>query len=330
MGTLLEVKDLTTYFFTSRGTVKAVDGVSWDINKGETVGLVGESGSGKSVTALSIMRLISPPGRIIKGNILFNGKDLLKIKEQEMRHLRGSQIAMIFQEPMTSLNPVLTIERQLTEPFEVHLRMNKMASRNRAIQMLRLVGISDVEKRIGAYPYQFSGGMNQRVMIAMAISCDPALLIADEPTTAVDVTIQAQLLEIMKDMTQRLGTALIITTHNLGLVARYAQRVNVMYAGRIVEKGLTWDIFGNPRHPYTIGLISSIPRLDQTIKGKLAAIDGMPPDLTEIPPTCSFLPRCNCAVDACRMESMPGLRQVGDNHWTACRLNDLKGCGSGK
>lgn len=323
MEHLLEVKNLTTYFFTHEGIVRAVDGVSWDIDPGETIGIVGESGCGKSVSALSVMGLITPPGRIYKGEVIFEGRDLLKLDRKEIQHIRGAQIAMIFQEPMTSLNPVLSIQRQLTESLEVHLGMDRVASRNRAIELLELVGIPEAKTRIRNYPHQFSGGMRQRVMIAMALSCNPKLLIADEPTTAVDVTIQAQLLEIMGDVTKRFATALVIITHNLGVVAKHAQRVNVMYAGRIVEKGTARDIYGEPRHPYTIGLMSSVPRLDEPVKQRLVAIDGMPPDLINMSARCAFLPRCPCAVDTCREEPWPSLRQVGNNHWTACRL-DIK------
>jgi len=323
MKHLLEVKNLTTYFFTHEGIVRAVDGVSWDIAPGETIGIVGESGCGKSVSALSVMGLITPPGRICKGEVIFEGRDMLKLDRKEIQHIRGAQIAMIFQEPMVSLNPVLSIQRQLTESLEVHLGMDRVASRNRAIELLELVGIPEAKMRIRNYPHQFSGGMCQRVMIAMALSCNPKLLIADEPTAAVDVTIQAQLLEVMEDMTKRFATALVIITHNLGVVAKHAQRVNVMYAGRIVEKGTARDIYGEPRHPYTIGLISSVPRLDEPVKQRLVAIDGMPPDLIDMPARCAFLPRCSYAIDTCREEPWPGLRQVGNNHWTACRL-DIK------
>jgi oligopeptide transport system ATP-binding protein len=324
MEPLLQVKNLKTYFFTDKGIVKAVDGVVWDIAPGETIGLVGESGCGKSVTALSIMRLISRPGRICSGEIIFEGRDLLKLDDREMQDIRGSQIAMVFQEPMTSLNPVLTVERQLTESLEVHMGMDSAASRNRAIELLELVGIPDAERRIKDYPHQFSGGMRQRVMIAIAISCNPKLLIADEPTTAVDVTIQAQLMEIMGDMTKKFGTALVIITHNLGVVARYAQRVNVMYAGRIVERGTAMDIYSRTRHPYTLGLMGSVPRLDESDKRRLTTIEGMPPHLIDMPNRCAFLPRCPYAVKTCQ-EEPPSLRQVGNSHEVACRLNIEKG-----
>ncbi len=321
MEPLLRVKNLRTYFFTHEGVVKAVDGVSWDIAPGETVGLVGESGCGKSVTALSIMGLITPPGKICEGEIIFEGRDLLKVGGREMQDIRGNQIAMVFQEPMTSLNPVLTIDRQMTECLEVHMGMGRIAARNRAIELLELVGIPDANRRIKDYPHQFSGGMCQRVMIAMALSCNPKLLIADEPTTAVDVTIQAQLLEIMGDMTKRFATALAIITHNLGVIARHAQRVYVMYAGRIVEKGTAAQIYTQPRHPYTLGLMASVPRLDEAGKRRLATIDGMPPNLLATSVTCAFLPRCPYAVRACREKPWPSLRQIDNNHWIACEVD---------
>lgn len=322
MGTLLEVKDLRTYFFTQDGVVKAVDGISYDLLEGETVGLVGESGSGKSVSALSILRLIaSPPGRIVGGEVWFEGEDLLKLDEEEMRHIRGNRIAMVFQEPMTSLNPVLTIGRQITEALELHKHMDKKAARARAIELLRLVGIPDAERRIDDYPHQFSGGMRQRVMIAMALSCDPKLLIADEPTTALDVTIQAQILELIKHLTKQFGTAVILITHNLGVVARYADRVNIMYAGRIVERGTAKDIYKTPKHPYTVGLLKSVPRLDEPRKERLNPIEGMPPDLINLPPGCPFQPRCPYAIPRCTQE-YPPLVSVGDGHTSACWVAD--------
>src|SRR5262245_55246467 len=281
---LLDVRDLQTQFKTSNGVVRAVDGVSWDVRAGETVALVGESGCGKSVSALSIMRLVSAPaGQILGGEILFKGRDLRKISEDEMRHVRGREIGMIFQEPMTSLNPVLTVGRQLTEPPEIHLGMTPAQSRARAIELLGMVGISDPERRLQQYPHQFSGGMRQRMMIAMSMACSPALIIADEPTTALDVTIQAQILELMKGLSRKLGVAMVMITHNLGVVARYADRVNVMYAGRIVERGTAAEIYANPRHPYTLGLLRSVPRLDEPRRAKLLPIQGQPPDLTRLP-----------------------------------------------
>jgi oligopeptide/dipeptide ABC transporter ATP-binding protein len=316
---LLEVQDLQTHFLTRGGVVRAVDGVSWDIEQGETVALVGESGCGKSVTALSIMRLISPPaGRIVGGRIDFKGRNLLTLGEEEMRRVRGREIGMIFQEPMTSLNPVLTIERQLTEGLEIHLGMSHSAALRRAAELLGLVGIPDPARRLAQYPHQFSGGMRQRMMIAMALACDPALVLADEPTTALDVTIQAQILELMKDLSRRLGAAMLIITHNLGVVARYADRVNVMYAGRIIERGTARELYGRPRHPYTLGLLRSVPRLDEPRRARLAPIEGQPPDLTRLPPGCAFAPRCAFRVERCAHEAPP-LGPVGDGgHVSAC------------
>ena len=315
---LLEVKDLKTYFYTDAGVVKAVDGVSYDLSEGETLGLVGESGCGKSVSALSILRLIAyPPGKIVGGEIFFGGKDLLKISEEEVREIRGNQIAMIFQETMTSLNPVLTIGLQIGEALELHRNMNKKEAREEILRLLKMVGIPDPERRIDDYPHQFSGGMRQRVMIAMALSCNPKLLIADEPTTAVDVTIQAQLLEVVKELTSRLGTAVILITHNLGVVARHVNRMAVMYAGRIVEQGPAAEVYAHPHHPYTIGLLASVPRLDQPRKERLVPIDGQPPNLISLPPGCSFMPRCSYRMEICSTER-PELRTVADNHHTAC------------
>ena len=318
MAALLEVVGLQTQFFTSAGTVKAVDGISYTVNEGETVGIVGESGCGKSVSALSILRLISdPPGRIVGGKIVFNGTDLLSLPDKEIRNVRGRDIAMVFQEPMTSLNPVLTIGKQLTETLVHHLAMDEFQAQARAIELLGMVGISDAERRLGQYPHQFSGGMRQRVMIAMALSCEPKLIIADEPTTALDVTIQAQILELMKDLTKRLGVALIIITHNLGVVARYADRVNVMYAGKIVERGTAVEVYGHPRHPYTLGLLASVPRLDQQRGERLIPIEGQPPDLTLLDEGCAFRPRCRFTVVGCH-NSIPTLEAVGEAHLSAC------------
>lgn len=318
MSALLQVRDLKTQFFTQDGVVKAVDGISYDVQEGETLGLVGESGCGKSVSALSLMRLIpNPPGKIVSGEVIFDGENLLKVDEDEMRHIRGNRIAMIFQEPMTSLNPVLTIGRQLSEALELHMGMDRAASRRRSVELLELVGIPEASSRLDAYPHQFSGGMRQRVMIAMALSCNPKLLLADEPTTALDVTIQAQILELIQRLSKEFGTAVVIITHNLGVVARYAQRVNVMYAGRIVETGTAREIYGNPRHPYTLGLLSSVPRLDEALKTKLNPIEGMPPDLVDLPPGCPFVPRCAYTIDRCRVE-YPPLAPVGEAHDSAC------------
>ena len=319
MATLLSVNSLVTQFSTTSGIVKAVDGVSWDIEEGETVALVGESGCGKSVSALSIMRLVSEPaGRIVSGEILFKGRDLLKLSDEEMRRVRGREIGMIFQEPMTSLNPVLSVGRQLTEGLEIHLGMTPALARARALELLSMVGIPDAQRRLKQYPHQFSGGMRQRMMIAMALACEPALILADEPTTALDVTIQAQILELMKTLSQRLGVAMLIITHNLGVVARYADRVNVMYAGRIIERAQAAELYANPRHPYTEGLLRSVPRLDEPRRARLAPIEGQPPDLTKLPSGCSFSPRCRWRVERCQDEA-PRLRAAnGAAHTSAC------------
>ena len=318
MDPLLDVRDLQTQFSTSGGVVRAVDGVSWDVHAGETVALVGESGCGKSVSALSVMRLVSAPaGRIVGGEVRFKGRDLLGLSDEEMRKIRGRDIAMIFQEPMTSLNPVLTIGRQLTESLEIHLGMTPEQARARAGEILGLVGIADADRRLRQYPHQFSGGMRQRIMIAMALSCNPALILADEPTTALDVTIQAQILELLKSLSRKLGAAMLIITHNLGVVARYADRVNVMYAGRIVERGTAREIYANPRHPYTLGLLRSVPRLDEPRRAKLDPIPGQPPDLTRLPAGCAFAPRCSFAVERCRRDR-PELELVAADHTAAC------------
>jgi oligopeptide/dipeptide ABC transporter ATP-binding protein len=319
VGKLLEVQSLSTQFSTRGGVVRAVDDVSWDVEEGETVALVGESGCGKSVSALSIMRLVAAPaGRIVGGRVLFKGRDLLTLSEEEMRRVRGREIAMIFQEPMTSLNPVLSIGRQLTEGSEIHMGATPQAARQRAIELLSMVGISDPERRLPQYPHQFSGGMRQRMMIAMALVCNPALILADEPTTALDVTIQAQILELMRDLSRRLGIAMLIITHNLGVVARYADRVNVMYAGKIIERSTARELYGNPRHPYTLGLLRSVPRLDEPRRARLDPIEGQPPDLTRLPPGCAFTPRCGFAVERCSREAPP-LAAVGAfGHVSAC------------
>ena len=324
MATLLEVKDLKTYFFTMDGVVKAVDGVSYELNEGETLGLVGESGCGKSVSALSVMRLIpDPPGKIVNGEILLDGEDILKLGMEDMRSVRGAKIAMVFQEPMTSLNPVLTVERQLTETLELHMGMSKAESKRESVNLLTRVGIPDPETRIKQYPHQFSGGMRQRVMIAIALSCNPRLIIADEPTTALDVTIQAQILDLMKALTTEFGVALIVITHNLGVVARYADRVNIMYAGKVIERGEAREIYANPRHPYTIGLLRSVPRLDLPRKAKLVPIEGQPPDLINLPPGCAFRERCRWAIDKCATDT-PELIEIGGGHLSACfRADEL-------
>jgi len=308
---LLEVKELHTEFRTGAGVVHAVDGISYTVDPGETVAIVGESGSGKSVSALSILRLIpDPPGRVTGGQVLFDGRDLMGLSEEQMRRVRGGDIGMVFQEPMTSLNPVLTIGRQITETLEQHRGMDRAAADRRAVELLGLVGIADANRRLEQYPHQLSGGMRQRIMIAIALACDPKMIIADEPTTALDVTIQAQILELMQKLTQRLGVALIIITHNLGVVARYAQRVNVMYAGRIVESGTAAALYHNPRHPYTIALLRSVPRLDRPRQSRLDPIEGQPPDLTRLDRGCSFRPRCRFAIEKCA-EARPPLTPAG-------------------
>ena len=318
MTKLLEIKDLKTQFFTSAGVVQAVDGITYDVAPGETVAVVGESGCGKSVSAMSILRLIpDPPGKIVGGSILFDGKDLLALSEDQMREIRGRDIGMIFQEPMTSLNPVLSIERQLTETLEEHLDISAEAVHDRALEMLGLVGISEPERRLKQYPHHLSGGMRQRVMIAMALACGPKLIIADEPTTALDVTIQAQILELMKELTRKMGVAMIIITHNLGVVARYADRVNVMYAGRIIESGTAEQIYHNPKHPYTLALLRSVPRMDKKRGAKLMPVDGQPPDLTKLDDGCAFRPRCTFATETCA-RSKPTLDAVETGHISAC------------
>lgn len=319
---LLEIEGLKTQFFTSAGTVRAVDGVDYTVEEGETVAVVGESGCGKSVTALSIMRLVAdPPGKITDGQIRFKGTDLVALPEEEMRQIRGRDIGMVFQEPMTSLNPVLSIGRQLTETLETHFGMSREKADERAIELLGLVGIAEPERRLAQYPHHFSGGMRQRVMIAMALACDPKLIIADEPTTALDVTIQAQILELMKNLTREMGVAMIIITHNLGVVARYADRVNVMYAGKIVESGSAEEIYHHPRHPYTLALLKSVPRLDLPRGGKLDPVDGQPPDLARLDDGCAFRPRCRFATDSCA-KGVPELGEVRDKHWSRCFEQD--------
>jgi oligopeptide/dipeptide ABC transporter ATP-binding protein len=317
VATLLEIRNLKTTFMTAAGPVRAVDAVSWDVAEGETVALVGESGCGKSVSALSIMRLVAEPaGRIEAGEIVYKGRDLLKLTEEEMQRVRGREIAMVFQEPMTSLNPVLTIGRQLTEGLEIHMNMSAEQARARATELLGMVGIPDPARRLAQYPHHFSGGMRQRMMIAMALACNPSLILADEPTTALDVTIQAQILELMRDLSRRLGVAMLIITHNLGVVARYADRVNVMYAGRIIERAAAAEIYANPRHAYTLGLLRSVPRLDEPRRARLDPIQGQPPDLTRLPAGCAFAPRCAYRVDRCAQ--VPALVQVGPGHTSAC------------
>jgi len=315
---LLEVKNLQTQFFTQDGVVKAVEDVSFYVMPGETLGVVGESGSGKSITGLSIMRLIpSPPGKIVNGEVIFEGKDLLKLNDDQIRRIRGNQIAMIFQDPMTSLNPVLTINRQISEALQLHMGMSKDQAKARSIELLRMVGIPNAEERIDQYPHQFSGGMRQRVMIAMALSCNPKLIIADEPTTALDVTIQAQILDLMRSLQSERDTGVIMITHSMGVVAGMADRVQVMYAGSIVETASTEEIFANPRHPYTVGLMKSIPRLDARERERLEPIRGLPPDLIDLPDICPFVPRCDYAREKCE-QKRPPLLDVGPGHKSAC------------
>ncbi len=322
--TLLEVRDLHTYFWNEEGCVKAVNGISFDLRKGETLGIVGESGCGKSVTALSILRLIpNPPGRIMKGEIIFNGRDLLKLSEEEILKVRGDRISMVFQEPMTSLNPVLTVGRQVGEPLELHRSAKIKEAIRAAVALLKKTRIPAAEDRVTDYPHQFSGGMRQRAMIAMGLGCEPGLIIADEPTTALDVTVQAQLLDLMKKLTQDMSVALIIITHNLGVVARYADRVNVMYAGKIVETGTAHDIYEDTRHPYTLGLMASVPKIDQDVKTRLVPIEGQPPDLAHRPEGCAFYPRCTFAVEKCSIE-VPPLETVGGIHQKACWIDVTK------
>ena len=315
---LLEVKNLKTQFFTQDGVVKAVDDVSFYVMPGETLGVVGESGSGKSITGLSLMRLIpSPPGKIVNGEVIFNGRNVLTMSDEQVRSIRGNEIAMIFQDPMTSLNPVLTINRQISESLMLHMGMNKEQAKQRAIELLGMVGIPNPESRVDQYPHQFSGGMRQRVMIAMALSCNPKLLIADEPTTALDVTIQAQILDLMRNLQTETGAGVIMITHSMGVVAGMADRVQVMYAGHIVETASTEEIFANPRHPYTVGLMKSIPRLDARTKEKLEPIRGLQPDLIDLPDICPFVPRCNYAQEKCEQKNPP-LLEVKPGHFSAC------------
>ncbi len=316
---LVEIRNLKTYYYTEDGVVKAVDGVDLYIHRGETLGIVGESGCGKSVTSLSIMRLIpNPPGKIVSGEILFEGEDLLKKSEAEMRKIRGNEISMIFQEPMTSLNPVYTVGDQIAEAIELHQGLSHKEAIEKAIEMLRLVGIPLPEQRVKEYPHQLSGGMRQRVMIAMALSCNPKLLIADEPTTALDVTIQAQILELMKKLKKELGMAIMLITHDLGVVAEMCERVVVMYAGKVVEEADAVSLFKNPIHPYTEGLLKSIPRLDQEVE-KLHVIEGAVPNPLNMPAGCRFHPRCPLATDRCRVEE-PNLQQVAPGRKVACFL----------
>jgi oligopeptide transport system ATP-binding protein len=307
---LLDVRNLTVRFHTLEGIVHAVNGISYTLNHSEMLGIVGESGCGKSVSVLSVMGLIpQPPGRIAAGEVLFHGQDLLKLSEEELQRIRGKDIAMVFQDPMTSLNPVLTIGRQVGEAPKIHLGLSREKIRQQITQLLSLVGIPGAEKRLDDYPHQFSGGMRQRAMISMGLSCNPSILIADEPTTALDVTIQAQIIDLVKDLRQRFEMAVIWITHDLGVVAGLAERVIVMYAGFIVEKGSVDDIYKNPRHPYTLALLQSLPRVDRSSDDRLATIPGVPPDLLTLPPGCPFVPRCGYVLEKCRQEN-PQLKPV--------------------
>lgn len=318
---VLDVKNLSTHFFTDEGVVKSVDGVSFYVDEEETLGIVGESGCGKSVTSLSIMRLVpEPPGRIVTGEIYFHGENLLKKTREQMRKIRGNDIAMIFQEPMTSLNPVYTVGDQIAEAIRLHRDVTKREAWSRAVEMLKLVGIPAPERRAREYPHQMSGGMRQRVMIAMALSCNPKLLIADEPTTALDVTIQAQILDLMKKMKEEFGAAIILITHDLGVVAEMTDRVAVMYAGKVVEECRTEDLFREPLHPYTEGLLESIPRLDDEARGKLHVIEGTVPNLLNMPKGCAFAPRCPKVMDICR-EKAPPLMEVSEGRKVSCWLH---------
>jgi peptide/nickel transport system ATP-binding protein len=315
---VLEVEDLQTFFYTRRGLVRAVDRVSFAVGAGETLAIVGESGCGKSITALSVMGLVpSPPGRIVGGSVRLRGRDLLRLDAEAMRRVRGNEISMIFQEPMTSLNPVLTIGDQIAEALTLHQDLSRAAARDRAVEMLRLVRIPEPERRAREYPHQLSGGMRQRAMIAMALSCDPKVLIADEPTTALDVTIQAQILELVLELQERLGTAVVLITHDLGVVAETARRVVVLYAGRMVEEAEVTALFDGPLHPYTRGLLGSIPRLDEAEGARLQEIPGMVPALDALPEGCAFAPRCAMATERCRAEAPPW-REMRPGHWSAC------------
>jgi oligopeptide/dipeptide ABC transporter ATP-binding protein len=323
MAPLLEVKNLKVTFDTMAGVVKAVDGVSYHVNEEEVVGLVGESGCGKSVSQMAVTQLIAtPPGHVTGGEVIFEGQNLMKygVDSDEMRSIRGGKIAMIFQEPMTSLNPVFSIGEQIMEPLCLHLDLTRQAARQRTIELLEQVGIPDAAVRVDDYPHQFSGGMRQRAMIAMALSCRPRLVIADEPTTALDVTTQAQILESMMDMVEVYHSSLVIVTHNLGIVARHAQRIYVMYAGHIVEAGTSEEVFNNPLHPYTVALLKSVPRLDEPRGRQLVPIFGLPPNLIDMPPICAFKARCSWASE-CKNETDPELRQVGNDRFVRCHID---------
>ena len=317
MAPILEVKGLKTQFKTREGSVHAVNGVSFDLDEGQTIGIVGESGSGKSVTSLSILRLLpTPPAEIVDGEVLFEGQDLTDLDERDLRKIRGGKIAMIFQDPISSLNPVMRIGAQLLEPIHLHLGLKGEEAYNRAIELLRAVGIPDPERRFNGYPHEFSGGMRQRVMIAIAIAANPSILIADEPTTALDVTVQAQILELINQLRRDLHTAVILITHDLGVVAGVADNILVMYAGHVAERAPTEELFANPRHPYTLGLLASIPRLDDTGANELQTIPGAPPDMLNPPVGCPFQPRCPFVIDKCK--TYPPDMTVGPKHKSAC------------
>jgi oligopeptide transport system ATP-binding protein len=316
---ILEVKNLKTSFFTHVGEVQAVRGMDFKLKKGDVLGIVGESGSGKSVTALSIMKLIDHPGKIKEGQIIFNGEDITNFSDSKMSNIRGNDIAMIFQDPMTSLNPVFRIRDQMVEVIKRHQKLNRKDAIQKAIQMLELVGIPEPKGRFKSYPHEFSGGMRQRVMIATALSCNPKLLIADEPTTALDVTIQAQILDIMRDISKKLDTAIILITHDLGVIAETCKDLIVMYGGMPMEKGTVLEIFENPQHPYTVGLLKSVPRMDSVEKGRLMPIPGSPPDLLSPPAGCPFSPRCPHTMQIC-IEEVPPLIKAGEDHVSACWL----------
>ncbi len=320
MEKLLQVNNLYTSFYTHVGEVQAVRGVSFDLDKGEALGIVGESGSGKSITMMSVMRLLAETGKIKEGSIIFDGKDLTKISDKEMEKIRGNDIGMIFQDPMTSLNPVFTIGEQLTEPILKHMKVSKKEAHDKAVEMLKLVGIPSPEKRMKQYPHEFSGGMRQRAMIAMSLVCAPKLLIADEPTTALDVTIQAQILELMKDLKEKLGMSIILITHDLGVVADLCSKINVMYGGILVETGTVRDIFYNPKHPYTWGLLRSIPNPKLDVKERLKPINGTPPDLLKPPVGCPFAARCEYAMKIC-LQKRPESFEISEGHHAACWLN---------
>ncbi len=325
MTELLNVQGLETHFLTPEGTIHAVNGINFGLKEGEVLGVVGESGCGKSVSMLSLLRLIpQPPGKIVGGKGFYQGRDLLAMSDEEIRQVRGAQIAMVFQDPMTSLNPVITIGKQIAEPLMIHMGMNKDEARNRVVELLQNVGLPEAKMRLDDYPHQFSGGMRQRVMIAMALACNPQILIADEPTTALDVTIQAQIIELVKRLRDQMGMAIIWITHDLGIIAGLAQRVNVMYGGYIIEEAAVKTLYANPQHPYTLGLLGSLPRLNEQRHSRLTSISGLPPVLVEKPNYCPFISRCRYAIDRCKVENPP-LMEVGYEHRVACWVDPQTG-----